>query len=372
MPAERKTPPIPLSPGSTIGMLGGGQLGRMAALAAAQLGYRVHVFCPEKDAPATQVTSLLTQAAYDDEEALAAFAEAVDVVTYEFENVPSATAQFLAGRKPVRPGPDVLHICQNRLREKDFLRAIGVPTTRFAEVTSIEALTRVVRDLGRPCVLKTAEMGYDGKGQVLVRTGTDLAEAWAAMSGGQPAAGAVQGIVEAFVDFRLEISVIVSRGLDGGIQTWVPVENQHSNHILDQTIVPARISEKASQKAEAIARHTAEEIGLVGVLAIEMFVTAEDEILVNELAPRPHNSGHWTIDACITSQFEQQVRAVCGLPLGSTERLCDAVMKNLLGDDVERWRGILSDPSAKLHLYGKTEARPGRKMGHFTKLITRS
>jgi len=370
MAAERKTPPPPLPPGSTIGMLGGGQLGRMAALAAAALGYRVHVFCPEKDAPAAQVTPLLTQAAYDDAEALAAFAAAVDVITYEFENVPAAAADILAALRPVRPGPDVLRVCQNRLREKDFLRSIGVPTTRFAEVTGIEALTRVVRDLGRPCVLKTAEMGYDGKGQVLVRTGTDLAEAWAQMSGGK--AGAVQGIVEAFVDFRLEISVIVARGLDGGIQTWVPVENQHSNHILDQTIVPARISEKASQKAEAIARHTAEEIGLVGVLAIEMFVTAEDEILVNELAPRPHNSGHWTIDACITSQFEQQVRAVCGLPLGSTERLCDAVMKNLLGDDVERWRGILSDPSAKLHLYGKTEARPGRKMGHVTKLIPRT
>ena len=371
--AERKTATPPLPPGSTIGMLGGGQLGRMAALAAAQLGYRVHVFCPEADAPATQVTPLHTRAAYTDEAALAAFADAVDVITYEFENVPAAAADFLAARKPVRPGPNVLRICQNRLREKDFLRSVGVPTTRFAEVTGIEALTRVARDLGRPCVLKTAEMGYDGKGQVLIRTSTDLAEAWAEMTGGQkgPGQNGVQGIVEAFVDFRLEMSVIVARGLDGGIQTWVPVENQHSNHILDQTIVPARISEKASQKAEAIARHTAEEIGLVGVLAIEMFLTAEDEILVNELAPRPHNSGHWTIDASVTSQFEQQVRAVCGLPLGSTDRLCDAVMKNLLGDDVERWRGILSDPTVKLHLYGKTEARPGRKMGHYTKLITR-
>jgi 5-(carboxyamino)imidazole ribonucleotide synthase len=371
--AERKPFPPPLRPGSVIGLLGGGQLGRMTALAAAALGYRVHVFCPEKDAPAAQVTPLLTQAAYDDEEALAAFAAAVDVVTYEFENVPAATADFLAERKPVRPGPNVLRNCQNRLREKDYLRTIGVPTTRFAEVTGIEALTRVVRDLGRPCVLKTTEMGYDGKGQVLIRAGTDLAEAWREMTGSQKREGkGVQGIVEAFVDFRLEVSVIVARALDGSIQTWVPVENQHSNHILDQTLVPARISEKASQKAEAIARHTAEEIGLVGVLAIEMFLTAEDEILVNELAPRPHNSGHWTIDACITSQFEQQVRAICGLPLGSTERLCDAVMKNLLGDEVERWRGILSDPSAKLHLYGKTETRPGRKMGHFTRLIPKN
>ncbi len=364
--SDKKKLPPPLPSGAVIGMLGGGQLGRMSALAAATLGYRVHVFCPEKDAPATQVTNRHTQAAYDDQEALAEFAAQVDVVTFEFENVPAATAAFLAARRPVRPSPEVLHICQNRLREKDFLRGIGVPTTRFAEVSGIDALTRVVRDIGRPCVLKTAEMGYDGKGQVMIRAQTDLAQAWVEMSGGPQDA---QGIVEAYVDFRLEISVIVGRGLDGAVQAYVAAENQHVNHILDQSIVPARISEKAAVKAEAIARHTAEEIGLVGLLAIEMFVTADDEILVNELAPRPHNSGHWSIDACITSQFEQHIRAVTGLPLGSTDRLCDAVMKNLLGDEVERWRAILADPASKLHLYGKTEARPGRKMGHFTRLI---
>ena len=363
---KRKPLPPPLPPGAVIGMLGGGQLGRMSALAAATLGYRVHVFCPEKDAPATQVTSRHTQAAYDDLEALAEFAAAVDVVTYEFENVPAATAEFLAARVPVRPGPEVLRICQNRLREKDFLRGIGVPTTRFAEVSGLDALTRVVRDIGRPCVLKTAELGYDGKGQVMIRAQSDLAQAWAEMSGGK---ADVQGIVEAYVDFRLEISVIVARGLDGAVQAYAAAENQHVNHILDQSIVPARISEKAAVKAEAIARHTAEEISLVGLLAIEMFVTPEDEILVNELAPRPHNSGHWSLDACITSQFEQHVRAVAGLPLGSTDRLCDAVMKNLIGDEVDRWRAILSDPASKLHLYGKAEARPGRKMGHFTRLI---
>lgn len=376
-PAERAAQqragqaPQPLPPGATIGMLGGGQLGRMSALAAATLGYRTHVFCPDRDAPAMQVTPLHTQASYDDQEALAEFAAAVDVVTFEFENVPAATAAFLAERVPVRPSPEVLHICQNRLREKDFLRGIGVPTTRFAEVSGIDSLTRVVRDIGRPCVLKTAEMGYDGKGQVLIRAQSDLAQAWQEMAGAAPRGQELQGIVEAFVDFRLEISVIVARGIDGTVQAYVPVENQHHNHILDQTIVPARISERAAVKAEAIARHTAEEIGLVGLLAIEMFVTAEDEILVNELAPRPHNSGHWTLDACITSQFEQHVRAIAGLPLGSTDRLADAVMKNLLGDEVERWRGILSDPSAKLHLYGKAEPRPGRKMGHFTRLIPR-
>jgi len=369
MSERKKSPPPPLRPGSVIGILGGGQLGRMTALAAARLGYRAHIYCPERDAPATQVTPLATQAVYDDEEALTAFAKAVDVVTFEFENVPAVTAEFLASRVPVRPSPQVLRICQNRLREKDFLRGIGVPTTRFSEVSSPEALTRVVRDIGRPCVLKTAELGYDGKGQVMIRAQTDLAEAWAEMSGGHAEA---QGIVEAYVDFRLEISMIVARGLDGGVQAYVAMENQHQNHILDQTIVPARISEKAAVKAEAIARHTAEEIGLVGILAIEMFVTTDEEILVNELAPRPHNSGHWTLDAAITSQFEQHVRAITGLPLGSTDRLADAVMKNLLGDDVERWRGILADPAAKLHLYGKAEPRPGRKMGHFTRLIPRS
>ncbi len=364
--------PQPLQPGAVIGMLGGGQLGRMSALAAATLGYRTHVFCPEKNAPATQVTPLSTQASYDDEEALAEFAKAVDVVTFEFENVPARTADFLAERVPVRPSPAILRICQNRLREKDFLRGIGVPTTRFAEVSGIDSLTRVVRDIGRPCVLKTTEMGYDGKGQVMIRAQSDLAQAWEEMAGATAKGREVQGIVEAFVDFRLEISVIVARGLDGTVQAYVPVENQHQNHILDQTIVPARISERAAVKAEAIARHTAEEIGLIGLLAIEMFVTAEDEILVNELAPRPHNSGHWTLDACITSQFEQHVRAVAGLPLGSTDRLSDAVMKNLIGEEVERWRAILADPSTKLHLYGKAEARPGRKMGHFTRLIAKS
>lgn len=359
--------PAPLPPGSTIGMLGGGQLGRMSALAAASLGYKVHIFCPEKDAPATQVTPYSTQATYDDIEALEAFAKAVDVVTYEFENVPAVTAQFLAERLAVRPSPQVLHICQNRIREKDFLRSIKVPVTRYAEVTTREGLQRVVSDIGRPSILKTAEMGYDGKGQVMLKAGGDLAQAWAEMAGGKNVER--QGIVEAFVDFRLEISVIVARGQDGVVQSYVPVENQHVHHILDQTLVPARISERAALKAEAIARHTAEAIGLIGVLAIEMFVTADDEVLVNELAPRPHNSGHWTIDAAVTSQFEQHIRAVAGLPLGSAERLCDAQMKNLIGDEVGKWPQILTEPNAKLHLYGKAEACPGRKMGHVTRLI---
>lgn len=356
---------LPLPPGSTIGMLGGGQLGRMAALSAAALGYKVHVFSPEEDGPAAQVTSRNTVAAYEDWQALECFAESVEVVTYEFENVPAATAEFLAERVPVRPGPRVLHICQNRLREKDFCNSISVPTARYAEVTSAEALARVTRDFGFPCILKTAEFGYDGKGQVFISYGDDLGAAWSSMSGGQETAA---GILEGFVDFRMEISVIIARGTDGASECYIPVENHHKNHILDQTYAPARISPELADRAEIIARRLAEEMDLQGLLAIEMFVTADDQILVNEMAPRPHNSGHWTMDACVTSQFEQFMRAVAGLPLGSPERHCNAVMKNLIGDEVESWPSILNEPGAKLHLYGKAEARPGRKMGHVNRL----
>lgn len=356
---------LPLPPGSTIGMLGGGQLGRMAALSAAGLGYKVHVFSPEEDGPASQVTSRNTVAAYDDWDALERFAKSVDVVTYEFENVPAATAAFLAERVPVRPGPNALHICQNRLREKDFCNSISVPTTRYAEVTTAESLARVTRDFGFPCILKTAEFGYDGKGQVFISYGDDLQAAWNSMSGGQESAAA---IVEGFVDFRMEISVITARSTDGSSECYLPVENHHKNHILDQTQAPARISPELADRAEIIARRLAEEMDLQGLLAIEMFVTADDRILVNEMAPRPHNSGHWTMDACITSQFEQFIRAVVGLPLGSPERHSNAVMKNLIGDEANDWQSILSEPGAKLHLYGKAEARPGRKMGHVNRL----
>ncbi|WP_119166194.1 5-(carboxyamino)imidazole ribonucleotide synthase [Algihabitans albus] len=361
-----------LPPGSVVGMLGDGQLGRMAALAAARLGYRCHVFGPTADGPAHQVTNLSTVAGYGDETALAAFADAVDVVTFEFENVPAATAVFLDGRVPVRPGPRVLSLCQNRLREKDFLASIDVATTGYAEVRNPEGVRRSLRDLGKPAVLKTTEFGYDGKGQALLRNETEAEAAWAAIAAhGATETGETVGILEAFVDFRLELSVVVARGLNGHIETYVPVENQHRDHILDQTIVPARISQDAADRAEGYARRIAEALDLVGVIAVEMFLTAEGRILVNELAPRPHNSGHWTIDACATSQFEQQIRAVCGLPLGSSKRHSDAVMKNLLGEEAEDWREILAEPRAYLHLYGKAEARPGRKMGHVTKLSPR-
>ncbi len=359
----------PLAPGGSIGILGGGQLGRMTCLAAQQLGYNCHVFCPEANAPAAQVTAFSTLAPYNDYEALAAFAAKVDLVTFEFENIPSETAAFLAARRPLRPRLGVLEICQDRMLEKEFCRDIGVATTPFARVVDAEALAQALSRLGRPAVLKTNRLGYDGKGQVLLSEASDPAGAWQEMTGGMPE---VVGVLEAFVDFRMELSVIVARSTAGAIESYVPVENRHKNHILDETIAPAGISPALAERAEAIARHIAEKIDLVGLMAVEMFLDREDQILVNELAPRPHNSGHWTIDACNTSQFEQFVRAIAGLPLGAAERQSDAVMKNLLGDEVESWLAILQDPRAKLHLYGKTDARPGRKMGHVTRLIPRS
>jgi 5-(carboxyamino)imidazole ribonucleotide synthase len=355
----------PLAPGAVIGVLGGGQLGRMAALAAARLGYRCHIYCPEPGAPASQVTDLATVAPYEDEQALAAFAQEVDIVTFEFENIPFRTVEFLAERVPVRPRPEILRICQNRVREKDFCRSIGVPTAAYAAIAGREDLDRAVARVGRPCVLKTAEMGYDGKGQVTVTAGDDLDRAWHTTAGASTEAGA---IVEGFVDFRLEISVLVARAADGDRRTYDPVENVHRNHILHQTIVPAPIASETAERALEIARRLAQELDLIGLLAIEMFVTQEGDVLVNELAPRPHNSGHWTLDACLTSQFEQFIRAVAGLPLGDTARLADAVMTNLLGEEAERWREILAEPDAKLHLYGKHELRPGRKVGHVTRL----
>ena len=348
-----------IAPGSTIGILGGGQLGRMTALAAARLGYRCRIFTPERDSPASHVAAATTVAKYDDRSALAAFARGVDVVTYEFENIPIDPVVFLADMVPVRPKPDVLAICQDRLREKDFLNGAGVATARYQEVTSAAGLVRAVRDVGRPSVLKTAVLGYDGKGQTLIRADSDLDQAWKQLN-------AARGVLEGFVDFTQEISVIVARGLDGAHATYVPVENQHKHHILDVTMAPARVPASVLMKAEAMATHIAQKIDLVGVLAVEMFVERGGGVLVNELAPRPHNSGHWTIDACATSQFEQLVRAICGLPLGSPERHSDAVMKNLIGSDVDQWRDILKDPGARLHLYGKMEARPGRKMGHLS------
>jgi len=359
-------PPLMLAPGSTIGILGGGQLGRMTAMAAARLGYRSHVFTPEEDSPCAQVTPMATLADFGDEAALARFAAAVDVVTFEFENIPAEATDFLIRQgKAVYPSPEVLRITQERLREKDFLGSIGVATTAYRPVTSVEALAAAIAEIGPEAVLKTVRMGYDGKGQAMLRAGTDLGHAWERL-------GASICILEGFIDFACEISVIVARGMDGAVEHYPVVENRHAHHILDTTTAPARVAPEIAARAEAIACHIARSIGLVGVLAVEMFVTRDGSVLVNELAPRPHNSGHWTIDACHTSQFEQLVRAICGLPLGSPERHSDAVMKNLIGADAEKWAGYLSEPTASLHLYGKLEARPGRKMGHVTWLSPKS
>ncbi len=354
-----------LPPGSTIGILGGGQLGRMTAIAAARLGYRTHVFATEPDAPAAQVAASATIAPYGDAVAVARFAAAVDVATCEFENIPAAALRRVAAKRPVLPRPEILEIAQDRLREKNFLRAIGIATVDYREVGDAEALAGAARELGIPAVLKTVRLGYDGKGQVLLNADIRPAEAWRRMGG-------TVGILESYVDFQCEISVIIARTADGTLSAYPPVENRHVNHILDTTIAPARLMPDTAAEATAIARHIAERLDLVGVLAVEMFVTKSGAILVNELAPRPHNSGHWTIDACITSQFEQLVRAICGLPLGSTERHANAVMTNLIGRDVAKWREALDDPRAKLHLYGKSAVRPGRKMGHVTRLITRA
>ena len=354
-----------LPPGSTIGILGGGQLGRMTALAAARLGYKTHVFADAPDAPAAQVSAAATVAPFSDAVAIARFAAAVDVVTCEFENVPAETMHRVAAERPVLPRPEIIEIAQDRLREKHFLRSIGVVTADYRAVAGPEALDAATRELGRPAILKTVRLGYDGKGQVLVDAAMPADEAWRRM-------GARVGVLESFVDFRCEVSVVLGRDANGAFATYLPVENRHAHHILHTTIAPATIDRETANNATEIARHIAEQLDLVGVLAVEMFLTWDGRILVNELAPRPHNSGHWTIDACVTSQFEQLVRAICGLPLGSTERHSDAVMTNLLGHDVERWRAALDDPQAKLHLYGKRTVQPGRKMGHVTRLLPRS
>ena len=351
----------PLAPNGTIGIVGGGQLGRMTALAAARLGYRCHVLSEEPESPAGLVSAAETVGAFDDEAVLSAFAAAIDVATFEFENVPAATAEFLAARVPLRPGPKALAIAQDRLREKAFINDIGIGTAPFRAVHSRAALDAAVAALGRPSVLKTVRLGYDGKGQVKIEAATSLDAAWAAM-------GQADGILEGFVDFEREISVVVARAGDGKMAAFDAVENRHVNHILDTTVAPAPVSQDLAAKAQGIARHIAESLDLVGLLAVEMFVTRDGKVLVNEIAPRPHNSGHWTMDACVTSQFEQFVRAICGLPLGDATRHSDAVMKNLIGDAVDDWPKILAEPGAKLHLYGKREARPGRKMGHVNRL----
>jgi 5-(carboxyamino)imidazole ribonucleotide synthase len=352
-------------PGGTIGILGGGQLGRMTAMAAARLGYRAHVYHDEPDAPCLQVTPLATVARWDDMEALARFARAVDVVTLEWENIPVQALAFLQQFVAVHPGPGVLAVTQDRAMEKDFLNRLGVPTAPWRRARTAEEATAAFAGLGGPAILKTARLGYDGKGQSRLAPGADAAAAWAALGG-------VPAVLEGFVDFACEASVVVARGQDGEIRAYPAVENRHENGILARTIAPAALPAGVMAEADRVARLVAESLGLVGVLAVEMFVGRDGRVLVNELAPRPHNSGHWTIDACVTSQFEQLVRAACGLPLGDPGHVCHAVMDNLIGDQAEGWPALLAEEGARLHLYGKAEARPGRKMGHVTRLLPRA
>ncbi len=352
-----------IGPGATIGVLGSGQLGRMFAIAARRMGYRVHTFSPDDDTPTGQVADVEVTAAYDDLDALRAFARHVHVVTFEFENVPIEAVRVVEEHAPVRPSGVALHAAQQRAREKSFLADRGFPTAPFARAETLDELWSGVARIGTPAVVKTAAFGYDGKGQHKVTTPADVEHIWTAI-------GHQEAIVEKFVSLQAEISVIAARGLDGEIAGYPPFENRHHNHILDLTTSPAAIPEPIARRALDITRAILEELQYVGLLCVEFFVTTEDELLVNELAPRPHNSGHLTFDASVTSQFEQQVRAICGLPLGSTELLRPAAMVNLLGDlwtDGEpNWAAALRLHDVKLHLYGKTEPRPGRKMGHIT------
>ena len=354
-----------LPPNSTIGLVGGGQLGRMSALAAARLGYRCHILTREADSPARQVAMAATISDYQEPEGLRRFAAAVDVISFEFENVSAEGLDLLASLKPVRPSPEILRISQDRVLEKSFLNRHGVATAPWAPVENLDALRDGTERIGLPAVLKTTRLGYDGKGQMVLREADDLPDAFAALTP-KPL------ILEGFVDFALEISVVAARGWDGAYTAFDTVENRHRNGILDITLAPARIPQTVDQQAQAIARRVAESLDLVGLLAVEMFVDRDGRVLVNEIAPRPHNSGHWTIDACPASQFELHIRAIAGLALPPGLRHSDAVMKNLVGpDEVALWPTILATPGLIPHLYGKAEARPGRKMGHVTHLFPR-
>lgn len=353
-----------VAPGATIGVLGSGQLGRMFAIAARRMGYRVHTFSPESDTPTGQVADVEVTGSYDDLDAVRRFAANVRVITFEFENIPAATAEAAAKVVPVRPSGSVLHTTQQRLREKRFLSEAGLPVTPFVAVSSMEELRAGIERIGYPAVLKRADFGYDGKGQWAIAA-PEHAAAWEASGGGA-------AILEALVPFERELSVVVARGLDGSVASYGPIENRHHRHILDVSLAPARVSDAVAREALRLGDRVVEALDVVGVLCVEFFLTRGGTLLVNELAPRPHNSGHLTVDACITSQFEQQLRAVCGLPLGSPDLLRPAAMANLLGDlwsgGEPDWAAACAVPGVKLHLYGKVDPRPGRKMGHLTAL----
>jgi 5-(carboxyamino)imidazole ribonucleotide synthase len=355
----------PILPGCAIGVLGSGQLGRMFAIAARRMGYRVHTFSPDEDTPTGQVADVEITASYDDLDAVRSFASNVSAVTFEFENVPAATAAAAAECAPVRPSGEVLHITQHRLREKTFLSKSGLPVTPFRRVDSIESLKAALSELGLPAVLKSAGFGYDGKGQFKIDSLDDLEDAWKAVA-------EQEAVLEAFIDFERELSVVAARSDTGEFVHYGAVENRHQRHILDVTTAPASVPGSVRRDAVEITRTVLEKLDVIGVLCVEFFLGRNGKLLINELAPRPHNSGHFTFDANVTSQFEQQLRAVCGLPLGSVEQLAPAAMANLLGDLWETqepdWSAAASVPNVKMHLYGKLAARPGRKMGHLTAL----
>ncbi|MEM8549976.1 MAG: 5-(carboxyamino)imidazole ribonucleotide synthase [Verrucomicrobiota bacterium] len=355
-----------IQPGATLGILGGGQLGRMSILAGRQLGYRFRVFDPKPGGAASMVADGESNAPYDDEVALLTFTQGLDAITFEFENVRAEPLERLAEKLPVHPRPGVLHICQNRRREKEFLRASGLPCADFRVVESLAQLKAAVGELGTPCVLKTADFGYDGKGQVKITDGANLQAVWSEFN-------APVGVVEQWIPFEKECSVVAARTAAGEVRCFPMAENVHLNHILHLSICPARIEKSIQACGEALACEIAQKLDVVGLIAVEFFLTREGELLVNETAPRPHNSGHYTIDACATSQFEQHIRAVCGLPLGEPALHTPAVMINLLGDvwhgqAARDWTSVLQHPRAKLHLYDKGEPRTGRKMGHVTLL----
>jgi 5-(carboxyamino)imidazole ribonucleotide synthase len=355
---------VKLKPGDTIGILGGGQLGRMLAMAAARLGLRCHVFAPDPDSSAFDVVLNATCAEYADVEALELFANDVDVITYEFENVPAAAAMILAARRPVLPDRKILETTQDRLAEKDFVKRLGIGTADYADVSSAAALHAAISRIGLPAVIKTRRFGYDGKGQAIIRDGDDPEQIWEDL-------GTKSAILEAFVPFECEVSMIAARSADGHVECFDVTENEHRDHILKISRAPAAISDTLAAQARVIAESIANALNYVGVLAVEMFVLAGaggPTLLVNEIAPRVHNSGHWTLDGASISQFEQHIRAIAGWPLGKPVRHGPVTMTNLIGDDIKSYQQWLTVPGATVHLYGKGPARPGRKMGHVTQV----
>lgn len=350
-----------LKPGATIGILGGGQLGRMLSVAASRLGFRCHIFEPGAEPPAGQVAWKVTTAPYEDEAALTAFAESVDVVTYEFENIPTAALDLIERLRPIHPNRRALAISQDRLQEKAFLNGIGLSTAPWAAVEDMASLEAALATIGTPSILKTTRLGYDGKGQARIKTPEDAPAALAAMAG-------APAVLEGFVEFSCEISVIAARGLDGAVSCFDPGENVHRDGILHTTTVPARISPALRSDAVLIAAKILNALDYVGVLGVELFVTPKG-LLVNEIAPRVHNSGHWTQAGCTVDQFEQHIRALAGWPLGDGSRYADVEMLNLIGDDVAQVPALAKEPRTQIHLYGKAVAKPGRKMGHVNRVL---